>query len=445
MDLYASVVAGEEADKVTRAAVNSIDHLINDLRDNRNSIILGHRLHTLGWSDSFRLLIDGLDACPLVYRNLILNSAHTIYRQCSLAVPLYLVTLQELLKNHKREELTKKLRATIDKQVLHKKRVSSIAAKDVWKKTVHDELTNQILCVLSDAIDSAGALGAIELKRDKSLRVEVDEGVVVSASIHPQFAARVSSFLRLEDCKVVVIDGAVTSVGELNRLLVRANESKLKIAIFASQFSDEVLNTLVVNWQQGKLIVVPAIFNEDLDDINQVRDLASTAGVIPISTDVGNSLSSLDIDEVKEMKGVIFDNIRKQCEIILDTDSLGRVLTLRAELQTKRSKEEVEDIKDVLASRLTKLTSRKTTIYIPCESDEFGLVKDRAASLFTFVKCCANEGVIHTHEIYKDVGASTLPQLPIFLPAYSAHLSILKAITDCEQIHKIGALILVDR
>ena len=445
MNHYASVLAGEEADKVTRAAVASIDSLINDLRDNRNSVILGHRLHTLGWSDSFRLLIEGLDACPLIYRNLILNSAHAVYRQCPLAVPLYLVTLQELLKNHKREELAKKLKKYINGQVFHKKRISSVSAKSAWQKTIHDELTNQNFDILSNAINSAGALGTVELKRARRLRIEIDEGIAASAIIHPEFATKISSFLELEDCKIIVVDGAVTGVAELNRILVRANESKLKIVIFASQFSDEVLNTLVVNWRQGKLIVVPAIFNEDLNDVNQVRDLASAIGTFPISTDLGNSLSTLEINDVEEVKGITLDNSRRHCEIILDSNGLARVFTLRAELQHKRNEEEIEDVKDVLTSRLTKLTSRKTTVYIPCEPEEFGLVKDRAANLFTFVKCCANEGIIYTQEIYKDVKANAIPQLPIFLPAYSAQLSIFKAITDCEQINKIGTLILVDR
>ena len=127
MEPYALIYTGNEADLLSIKALKAIDNVTAKLEAHKSSIIIGNKLHTLGWSDTFRMLVEGLDDCPLVYRNLILNSAYVIHGRYPLAVPLYLITLQQLFRNKSLEKI--ELQKIIHGLTWSKKRVSSSLAK----------------------------------------------------------------------------------------------------------------------------------------------------------------------------------------------------------------------------------------------------------------------------------------------------------------------------
>ena len=439
---YASVYSGDEAKKITRDARQAIHDVIQSLQSWESSMIVGKRLYTFGWPDSFRLLIEGLDNCPLVYRNLVLNSAEAVYRRCPLAVSLYLITLEKMLAGRLADAT--QLRETVDQLVINRRRVSSKEAKSAWRKTIHDDFTREIFEDLSSAVDKTGALGTIEVKGGRYSNVEIYEGISVAAKLAPAFQSQVAGIIHLTDCKVVIVDGAILDISELNRLLVYANESKSSIAIFASQFSDDILNTLVVNWNNGRLKAVPIIFESTLNDLNQPGDVATVVGGRLISKDCEYSITLLNEEELPTVKSITVNNVSKKCDLILDSDGLSRAFFLRNEIQKKREKEKIEDVKNILSARLAKLTSRKTIITIKCDIEESGIVKDRISDLFSFIKCCANESIVSGASIYSAVEQQDTSGLPTFLPAFSAKIAIFKAIADAEQINKIGALILMD-
>jgi len=443
MKQYASVISGAETERYVRAVIRNIDKVINDLYDQKSSVIINNKLHTFGWADSFRLLIDGFDDCPLAYRNLILNSAGAVYDSCSLAVPLYLLTLQGLFS--KKTDLTpEKLHQDVQHLMGGRKRTSSKFVKELWRKTIQDESTRRSFESICRAVDEAGALGTIEIKSGRFFQIATSSGVTISATLSAEFQARVAPIINLEDCKIIVVDGAVHSVSDLNRVLTHANETKSNMAIFASQFSSDVLNTLVVNWNSGRLKVLPLEFLKELDDLNQAPDLAMISGTVIITNDNGRTMTSIEEEEIHEVKSLLVDGQRRKCEITLDQKNIARMLTLRADIQKKRDDEQVQDVKDILSNRLARLTSRKTIVTLPCDITELGIAKDRTSDLFKLIKACSNEGVVCVSSVYKSIPmkTSTLPQ---YLPAFSTKLAILKAAADYKQINKIGALILVDR
>ena len=439
---YASVYSGDDAKRITRNARRSISRLIKNLQSYESSMIIGKRLYTFGWSDSFRLLIEGLEDCPLVYRNLILNSAQAVYLRCPLAVPLYLLTLEKMLAGRLID--VEQLKITIDRLVTDRKRVSSKNARAVWRDTIQDNFTYETFDELSIAVDRTGALGTIEVRSGRYSNVEVYEGVSVAAKIAPAFQSRIANFIHLDDCKIVIVDGAILDISELNKLLVYANESKTRLVIFASQFSDDILNTLIINWSTGRLKVVPMIFDNALNNINQPGDLATVTGSKLISKDCEYSLTLLEEEDLATIKSITANNTMEKCEIVLDSAGLSRTFSLRSEIQKKRDTEKIEDIKNIFSDRLARLTSRKTVITIKCDIEEYGIVKDRISDLFSFIKCCANESVVSGEQIYELIKQDDTRDLPAFLPAFSAKIAIFKAIADFEQINKIGALILID-
>ena len=170
---YTVVHTGDASKKLKRDALSSLALLSDNLKQGKNSIIFGNRLYNLGCLDAFRFLVEGLDDCPLAYRNLILNSAHTIHRNCAVTVPLYLAALQYFLGCVNPPEL-EQIEADLLKLLITKKRIASTSAKRQWKKAVYDNQILENFDFLSEALDVAGALGTIEIKQDKYLQKQIE-------------------------------------------------------------------------------------------------------------------------------------------------------------------------------------------------------------------------------------------------------------------------------
>ena len=440
---YTVVHTGDASKKLKRDALSSLALLSDNLKQGKNSIIFGNRLYNLGCLDAFRFLVEGLDDCPLAYRNLILNSAHTIHRNCAVTVPLYLAALQYFLGCVNPPEL-EQIEADLLKLLITKKRIASTSAKRQWKKAVYDNQILENFDFLSEALDVAGALGTIEIKQDKYFCLEVYDGVQISAHLSPVFAARISPLIELSDCKIVVVDGIIKDVSSLNRLLVYASESKTNVALFATGFSDDVLNTLIQNWIQGRLSALPMVFNNDLNDVNQLYDFSKIIGSTPVTKDNGLTLSTISEEDIPSIKKISVNNFKRTCDLTCDEQTLTRVFNLRVELQAKKLEENIQDIQNIISTRLAKLASRKVVIKVPCDPEELGILQDRIASLLTFVKCCAIQQVITTEDLNSFLKLDLPPQYPQILPAGAVKLSIRRAFSDYHHISKIGALILTD-
>ena len=99
MSVHNQVIRGDELDKCKSILKKDISLLIEDINSLSSSVLMTDRLHTIGWSDSFRGLLVGLNNCETAYKNLILNSAYHLNETCALAIPVYLLTLQKILSS----------------------------------------------------------------------------------------------------------------------------------------------------------------------------------------------------------------------------------------------------------------------------------------------------------------------------------------------------------
>jgi hypothetical protein len=89
--------------------------------------------------------------------------------------------------------------------------------------------------------------------------------------------------------KIIIIEGAPESVGELNPLLQKCHESGTNVVLVARSFPEEVSATLATNWARNSLNVLPVIYGASIDTINLSADLtAVTQGelITPMMGDV---------------------------------------------------------------------------------------------------------------------------------------------------------------
>ena len=447
MSVFTIVKADREVEDTKKKVSASLNALLTGFLNEKNMLFVGERIYSLGWGDMFRLLVEGLDDCPLAYRNLILNSVFYINRECPLAVPIYIMALQKLLHTPFAEQLIE----NIDKNFLKKgriiNRVSSTKAIDVWKKTLNDNSLDPYFDSITNAINQAGSLGTIGIKRSELLPyMSVSDGLTIAADVHPLFISQTGKNISVKDCGVVIVDGAILEISEIHHILTKAYENKKPMVIIATQIHDEIANTLAANWKQDKLRIIPICLHSNLEDLNQVKDISEIIGCSPITKEMGERLSNIKFDEIIDTSSVTPVAERQEIKISLYPSRMSSVISQRKKIQTQIKKEKTQDIIDVMRKRLARLNCRSVELGIPCNVDEEGILRDRIGGLIAFIAAAAAQGLVKAKSVYDVLGVSAnyRASLPEALPSQVISLSLLRASSDFKTINKIKAIVALD-
>ena len=443
--MYTDVITGKKLDVTRRKTANKISGLIQSIDAQEAHLLLENSLKSMTWNDSFRILVEGLD-CQQAYRNLILNSAYVINNDCPYAVAIYLSAVRALLElpSSTPEMFSRKIAEMFSAR--RGRRVSSKVVINSWKRSVNDDMLWDNREFIIKAIQECGMMGNVRVKRSRSKQafMEVRDGLRLNCRVSPGFHINSRDPGTLSDARIIVVDGMVNEVSEIHRVLSESNEKDIDIAIFASAFSPDVENTLSVNWQSGKLRVLPFVMEKGLDDINQIRDICEPLGITPVSKDTGKILSGIDLEEEPAVIRLRISDSRDCVVVSPQEKQVLSILRMRKEMAAKLRKEKTEDIRDILKNRLSKFSSRTVVLSIPCQSSEEGIVQDRVGSFFKFVSQCASQGVYDTKKIEKYFPIISGKSLPDIMPAASVARAINRAIADVKAISNIGCVISLD-
>jgi hypothetical protein len=121
-----------------------------------------------------------------------------------------------------------------------------------------------------------------------TVRVNIDDRSVGSRSV--------------EDPRIVLIDGTIDTVGQIHRILTDSSESGRSYIIGCRSVSDDVANTLNVNFLRGTIKVLT--FTSRIDDltVGALDDVAAYTGSSVISAQSGESISTY-FDRLRTARG----------------------------------------------------------------------------------------------------------------------------------------------
>lgn len=437
-----NVLTDREVLKQKTLLHKSIQEVITKIENQDCSVFLGNSdFHLLGYQDIFRILLLSLDNCERAYKNVVLNSAYRLNLSCSFVVPVYLSVLSQLLEKEYSLDRQNTFLSFLDKSV--PKRCQSQQVIDAWKSTTYDKLTYDNFELIHSAIQEAGSLGSVIVSNQgTSNYIEIDNGCNFDVQLNQFFDDIIPGKVNLKQCIVVVVEGSIIEVSQLHHLLNYAYENKQSVVLAATAYSEDVSNTLAVNWRSGKLNVLPLIIDQELENINQVRDLCEVTGIIPVSSGNGTLVSNIEFDKLPRHT-VTYIPQSKKLTVHSSISSIARVQLLRSSLQKKLEKEKVEDVISILKKRLSKMSVRNVTINIGCGDGEIGILRDRTASLFQLLSRCASQGTLDASSLYNvcSISNESKKRLPVILPFSDVNDAIRRAVADAKAIDSIRAII----
>jgi hypothetical protein len=273
------------------------------------------------------------------------------------------------------------------------RKMNSNDLQEVCKSFLGDALGNAFFNALN--LSGPNATMMVEEIDGQSL-VKTSDCVEVAASIPGEFGEN----FELRNVNFFTFDGIVEKVSDINRLLEDLVEKDEPAIILARGFGYEVVSTLLHNWRNKKLKVIPVSIAGDPMDQFLFMDIPDILG--------GNRIG---IDDIWKERAKPVDHIEvEKGKIILNDPKISKA-------SNRVSKKIIDDSppnpasKEWAMSRARKISSRKITIFLGKEfGDLRGLVKDRIQSLVRFVLFARKFGVSIVNMSGNDI---ILPSLSI--------------------------------
>lgn len=284
---------------------------------------------------------------------------------------------------------------------------------------------NELLAeVIYQAVSSAGLEGKIYVEDGKqsSYVLEKKLGYVFDVKPIKAFLTEANSSLERQGVKILLIDGLIERVSEIDLVLTKAYQTKEPVVIVARGFSEEVVATLKVNFDKGFLNVIPVLLNSDLESINLLNDLAVVCGCQIVSTLNGEMLGTMSLDDLPTVQKI-------RCQlgqiVIEEPKTQGQVASQIKSLLSKRTdNQNVEDIVNLLDKRIKALTSNTVTIRLPNISNiEAQTARAKIDISLRTIKSFLGNGVVQLSDIARDIEANKVVRDSDFGRAFMSALT----------------------
>jgi len=225
-------------------------------------------------------------------------------------------------------------------------------------------------CAVHESLILSGLEGKIFVESGKQSNyiVELKNGYVFK-SVEPfKFLLDNETSWVRNNVRMMVIDGIVEEVAELDQLLNKASEIKQPLLIVAMGFGEEIAATCKANNDKGKFDVQLAKFTNDVWSLNVANDIAIVCGTTPISSMQGHVVAFVNWDELPVvdkvhvgLKEISIENRNTQTNVLMH---MKTIIERKNNANTL-----VEDIQNIYDARLKSLASNSVYLYLPLVSE----------------------------------------------------------------------------
>ena len=283
------------------------------------------------------------------------------------------------------EELAKMARPVAGKEEITN--VAAISSQD-----------REIGELIADAFDKVGKDGVISVEESSTTAMEMDftEGMQFDKGyISPYFVTDQESMEAvLEDARILLVQGKVSSVAEILPLVEKVVETGKPLLIIAEDVDGEALSTLVVNRIRGTFascaVKAPA-FGDRRKAI--LEDLAVLTGGQVISSDIGLKLDSVGLDVLGTARRVVVT--KDNTTIVEGAGSADAVAERVAQIRSEIERSDSDWDREKLQERLAKIVGGVVVIKVGGHTEvELKEKKHRIEDAVSATRAAIEEGIV---------------------------------------------------
>lgn len=320
--------------------------------------------------------VEDVEAC---LKNILLGSLVGIEKKSGIASLIACLTCvrtvqQQISKHHLGLQLAP---PAIDDVLCSLSLRSECIGVDTIGETIGTYLGDPLVTsMVMQAHRLAGHAGQIFVDKEFAAAtcIELMSGYTFPYGIQPEFAAATKTTLwKASGVKCIIIDGIIEKVSEIHHVLQYFFEEKRPGVIVCRGYSEEVLGTLIANYNRQTLNVIPVTVPYDLEGMNALVDIATTCRSDVVSSLKGELISSIDVTEVPIIEKITLSN-----KLIISNPSAGdNVRNHLSHILKQKDAAGAQDKKDLFDKRMKPLSSVCVHIKIDSHQKNRGLCFSR--------------------------------------------------------------------
>jgi chaperonin GroEL len=229
-------------------------------------------------------------------------------------------------------------------------------------KVCDDPLLSQAIW---EAISVSGLEGKIHVE-DGTLSnyvVEQKSGYYFDVLKPFKFMLPSNGVWEVSNAKVMLVDGILERVSELDKVLNKAMSTKIPLLLIAHGFSEEIISTIKVNVDYKNFDIMPVRLAPDLESLNVINDIAVVSGGDIVSTLKGQMVCFTDFDTLPVVEKVRLSSK----ELCIENAKTRKAVSehLRMLLEKRQSNQQVSDLADLVDKRIQGLISASVVLRLP--------------------------------------------------------------------------------
>lgn len=240
---------------------------------------------------------------------------------------------------------------------------SSSVTEQYLEKFILENVSNRSLGVsIFEALKMAGLEGSIFVEDGKSDKyvIEYREGFRFPLKTY-NFFLQGQIETKLRDAKVLIVDGIIETVGELDQLLLKSQQESCPMVIFAQGFSEEIIATLKHNIDLNRLRVFPVKIPTEIEALNVVNDIAYACNSDIVSSLTGQKVSMTKWEDLKVVDMVILT----ERETSIVNPASMKAVSLRLQEMIKQRKNSVPDVQEFIDKRIKSFSPSSVVLRLP--------------------------------------------------------------------------------
>lgn len=320
--------------------------------------------------------------------------------------------------------------------------------EDIIKNTIKD---NKLSSILIEAIKLGGLESKIICEKNQSTQssIELKNGFNFNIEHCENFFDKTGVWVR-ENVKTLVVDGSIDNIAEIDHILTKCNINKEPMVIFAYGFSQEVINTLKLNFERKTLDILPIRIPMELETLNSINDIACVCNTDLISSLKGELITFVKYDSIPIVENIF---CKGKVLTINNNASNNRVKSQINNILQQINKTDSEYILKSLNNRLRSLTSNRVIIKIGVLNDENTRNNEKIDLALRVVQSTIKSGIVNKiklNEIIEEIDdvlikkALKMTEFPELLSAFALGSSIKLSFDMVKNILSTSGAIVKD-
>ncbi len=304
------------------------------------------------------------------------------------------------------------------------------------------EITKQTL-----GLNGVGSNITIEKNNSFHYEIELKNGFSFPVKALAVFLDKNIFEWKRAECKILLVDGFIESVGEIETLIYQLSKTKEKLLIVSQGFEQEVLSFLLANKKRGIIDVCLATVEPGMESMNLMNDIATAAGSELVSVVNGDLISLVKLETLTVLSKVALTSSllnfnQKNTKTAVNT----RIQDLIKKKNEMANSDDIYNFSEFYLKRIKNLMGQSVVIKLP-EYSKTQLINEKTQIDIILRQCRSllDFGLVNASNINLEYGLADIKkELPEKISHLSFAVGIWMAVKKAMEVLTVSGAIVLD-